>query len=155
MAELEEWLARMERTGGDFAAAIQGASEIILSRRPVGKNWAAKEIVCHLRDTEELFLNRFQIILTVKEPKFSPADADRWAAERQYLRNDAGEAISAFRARREDTLQFLRGLKPEQWERACIHATRGRMTVKDYVGLMAAHDNIHLEQLKRALASQP
>jgi len=155
MAELEAWLARMERTADDFAAAIQGASEIILSRRPDGKNWAAKEIVCHLRDTEELFFNRFQIILTVKEPKFSPADADRWAAERQYLRNDAGEAISAFRARREDTLQFLRGLKPEQWERACSHATRGRMTVKGYVGLMAAHDNIHLEQLKRALAGQP
>jgi uncharacterized damage-inducible protein DinB len=155
MAELEEWLARMERAADDFAAAIQGASEIILSRRPDGKNWAAKEIVCHLRDTEELFFNRFQIILTVKEPKFSPADADRWAAERQYLRKDAGEAISAFRARQEDTLQFLRGLKPEQWERACSHATRGRMTVKGYVGLMAAHDNIHLEQLKRALAGQP
>jgi hypothetical protein len=29
------------------------------------------------------------------------------------------------------------------------------MTVKDYVGLMAAHDNIHLEQLKRALVGQP
>jgi len=71
-------------------------------------------MVCHLRDTEELFFNRFQIILTMNEPKFPPADAARWAAERQYFRNDAGEAISAFRARREDTLQFLRGLKPEQ-----------------------------------------
>jgi uncharacterized damage-inducible protein DinB len=108
MAELEDWLACMERTAGNFAAAIQGASEAMLSTRPDGKNWAAKEIVCHLRDTEELFFNRFQIIVSVNEPQFPPADADRWAAERQYLRNDAAEAISPFQARREDTLKFLR-----------------------------------------------
>ena len=31
------------------------------------------------------------------------------------------------------------------------NATRGRMTVKDFVGLMAWHDDNHLDQLKRAL----
>jgi hypothetical protein len=32
---------------------IKGQSDGVLSRRPDAKNWAAKEIVCHLRDTEE------------------------------------------------------------------------------------------------------
>jgi hypothetical protein len=79
----------------------------------------------------------------------------RIAEERQYLRNYVQEALSAFRKRREETLKFLRGLKPEQWERAGIHATRGRETLRDWVTLMANHDLNHLEQLKRALAGQP
>jgi uncharacterized damage-inducible protein DinB len=152
---LKDTFAEMEKAPDLFAAAIQGASEAALSQRPDAKNWSAKEIICHVRDTEEFFLNRLQMILTFDEPKFSLADAGRWVVERQYLRNDAGEAIAAFRQRRQETLQFVKEIKPEQWERACIHAVRGRMTFRDYVNLLAGHDKIHLEQVKRALAGQP
>lgn len=74
--------------------------------------------------------------------------------ERPYLRNNIQEALSAFWKRMGETLKFLRGLKPEQWERAGIHATRGRETLRDWVTLMANHDLNHLEQLKRAFAGQ-
>jgi hypothetical protein len=154
MASVEEQMARMEQTADDFAAAIKGVAEPALSKRPDPKNWSAREVVCHIRDTEESFMIRFQSILAMDEPKFLPVEPDRWATERQYLRNDAGEALAAFRGRRKECLAFLRGLKPEQWERGGIHATRGRMTVKDFVALMAWHDDNHLDQLKRALAGK-
>jgi uncharacterized damage-inducible protein DinB len=96
METLKNTMAEMEKAADLFAAAIQGASEAALSKRPDAKNWSAKEIICHVRDTEEFFLNRFQMILSFPEPQFSLADAERWVMERQYLRNDAGEAISAF-----------------------------------------------------------
>ena len=99
-------------------------------------------------------MTRFQTIMAMDEPKFLPIEPDRWAADRQYLRNDATEALAAFRARREEALKYLRGLKPEQWERGGILATRGRMTVTDFVGLMAWHDDNHLDQRKRALAGK-
>lgn len=152
MKTLEDQVARMEKTADDFAAAIKGLSEAVLSKRPDDKNWAAKEIICHLRDTEELFMKRFQTIIGTDEPKFIPAEADRWAAERQYRLNDALDALSSFRRRREEVLEFLRGLKPEQLERGGIHPTRGRMSIKDLVALIAGHDQNHLEQLQRTLA---
>ena len=155
MATLDEQLARMERTVDDFAAAIKGVSDARLSKRPDDKNWSAREVVCHVRDTEESFITRFQAILAMDEPRFPPVEPDRWAVDRQYTRNDVAEAIAAFRTRREETLRFLRGLKPEQWERSGIHATRGRMTLKDFVELMAWHDDNHLDQLKRALDGKP
>lgn len=155
MASIEEQLARMERAADDFAAAIKAVPDAILSKRPDEKNWSAKEVVCHIRDTEESFMTRFQSIMAMDEPKFLPLEPDRWASERQYLRNDAAEALAAFRARRQECLAFLRGLRPEQWERGGIHTTRGRMTVKDFVALMAWHDDNHLDQLKRALAGKP
>ena len=144
-------LGRMERTADDFAAAIKGVAEPALARRPDDKNWAPKEVLCHVRDTEESFMARFQTIMAMDEPKFLGVEPDRWAVDRQYLRNDAAEALDAFRRRRQETLAFLRGLRPEQLERGGVHATRGRMTIKDFVELMAWHDDNHLDQLRRAL----
>ncbi len=150
---LEQRLERMTRTADELAAAIRGQSDAALSRRPDAKNWAAKEVVCHLRDIEEMFMGRFELILSADEPKlaFNPAMPDRWAEERQYLRNDVGEALAAFRKRREESLAFLKKLTPAELQRAGIHAVRGPVRIEDFVTLMAWHDDNHLDQLKRAL----
>lgn len=147
----EERLKRLQRTPDELAAAVRGQSDAALSRRPDAKNWAAKEIVCHLRDVEELFMLRFETILGASEPTLTPLDPDRWAHERQYLRNDTGEAAGAFRRRREESLALLRKLSSEQWARGGVHSVRGRMTLDDFATLLAWHDDNHLDQLKRAL----
>ena len=144
-------LNRLERTTSELAAAIKGRSTAALARRPDEKNWAAVEIICHLRDTEEGFGGRFQMLLAMDEPKILGPDPDRWAAERQYLRNDPGEALAAFRSRRTESLEILRKLTPGQWKRAGLHATRGKVTIDDFVTLMCWHDDNHLDQLVRAL----
>ena len=147
----EQRLQRLECTASELTAAIRGQSDAVLSRRPDARNWAAKEVVCHLRDTEELFMMRFETIMAADEPKVSAIDPDRWAQDRQYLRNDAAEAAAAFRKRRDESLTLLRKLDSDQWTRGAIHPVRGRFTIDDIVSLMAAHDDNHLDQLKRAL----
>jgi uncharacterized damage-inducible protein DinB len=148
---LEQRLGRLARTADDFAGAIKGQSETALARRPDAKNWAAKEVVCHMRDTEEAFMQRFRAIMATDGVALLAADPDRWAEERQYARNDATAALAAFRKRREETLEFLRALALDGWQRGGIHAVRGRMTIGDFVSLMAWHDDNHLDQLRRAL----
>ena len=105
---LEERLGRMSRTADDLAAAIKGQSEAVLVRRLDLKNWAAKEVICHLRDTEELFMVRLEMIAAMDEPAFGAAGRgaraltiipDRWAEDRQYLRNDAAEALNTIGVR--------------------------------------------------------
>jgi hypothetical protein len=148
----EQRMQRLTRTADELAAAIKGQSEAVLSRRPDDTNWAAKEVVCHLRDTEEAFGSRFDQILSMDvDPKLGGGNADRLATERQYLRNDAGEAIAAFRGRRAETLELFRKLTPAQWEKGGIHPVRGRITIDGFLSLMAWHDDNHLDQLARAL----
>ena len=109
----EERLQRLTRTADQLSAAVKGQAESTLARRPDAKNWAAKEVVCHLRDAEEMFSSRFELILAMDtDPKLVGPSADRMAEERQYLRNDAVEAIAAFRRRREENLALLRTLTP-------------------------------------------
>jgi uncharacterized damage-inducible protein DinB len=152
----EQRLARLARTADELAAALQGQSDAALSRRPDGKNWAATEVVCHLRDTEEAFAGRFEQILAMDvDPKLPGPSADRWAEERQYLRNDAAEALAAFRRRRQETLAILARLTPPQWDKGGVHPVRGRMTLDTFLTLMAWHDDNHLDQLRRALEGRP
>ncbi|MCX5907473.1 MAG: DinB family protein [Deltaproteobacteria bacterium] len=155
MGNIQEWMNRLAKHPDDFAAAIQGMEDTRLAKRPDEKNWAPKEIICHMRDTEELFFSRFQNILSIEEPRLPAADAERWAGERQYIRNDAQEALAAFRKRREETLQFLRGLTPAQLSRVGIHSKYGGTTLEAFVELMVKHGNDHLAQLARALSGQP
>ena len=148
----EQRLQRLTRTADQLSTAIKGQAETVLARRPDAKNWAAKEVICHLRDTEEMFNARFELIVAMDtDPKLVGPSADRMAEERQYLRNDAVEAIGAFRRRREENIDYLRKLTPTQWDKGGTHPVRGRMTIDTFLTLMAWHDDNHLDQLKRAL----
>jgi hypothetical protein len=97
---------------------------------------------------------RFQTLAAAEEPLLVPADPERWAEDRQYIRSDAAEAGRAFRRRREECLAHLRGLSDAQWVRAGLHPTYGRMTVEDIANLMVWHDANHLDQLHRALRGE-
>ena len=164
-------VTRLERTPDEVAAAIQGRDDTALSRRPEPGGWAAKEVVCHLRDIDEQFILRFRTMLAMDDPRFLaigdmppnpsewglqegdgiPLDPDRWAEERQYLLNDTDSAFRAFSRRREEILAFLRRLAPLQWERGSIHTMHGRMTIGDWVSVIATHDDKHVAQIARAL----
>ena len=163
MATMEEYakqpidqrLKRLEGTADELAETIKSQSSGALTKRPDEKNWAGVEIICHLRDTEEMFDGRFQMFLAMEGVKLLPVDVDRASIDRQYLRCDAGEAIEAFRRRRAENLATFRTLTPDQWKRGGTHPQRGRMTFEDFATLMAWHDDNHLDQLKRALSGKP
>jgi hypothetical protein len=168
---LEQRLARLARTTDELAAAIRGHADPTLSRRPEPKAWSAKEIICHLRDIEELCMLRYHAMLSMDEPRMFvvgvtardpvafgivggapyPLDAERWAQERQYLRNDTAEALDAFRRRRDEALGLLRALTPEQWQRGGLVPTGARVSFGELAAASAAHDDTHLDQLTRAL----
>jgi hypothetical protein len=168
---LADRLARLERTPDEVGEAIDGHSEEALARR-AADGWAAKEVVCHLRDVEELTILRYHTMLVMDDPKVFvvgappadpaawgiggpvpfPLDPQRWADDRQYLANDTARALDAFRRRRSEVLAFLDALPPEQWQRASIHPERGRVTFAEWTAGIASHDDAHLDQLRRALA---
>ena len=152
----EERLARIARTPDELAEAVRGADAAVLARRPAPKSWAPNEIVCHLRDNEEWFLERLRMIVAMDLPRFVATNPDRWADERQYRTNDAVVALAAFTRRRRETLEFLEPLAPEAWARAGLHAdSRGRRTIDEFLSVMAWHDDNHLDQLRRALLGRP
>ena len=145
-------LERLSRGPGELAKLLRGRSESKLMRRPDEQNWSAAEIVCHLRDAEEHLSGWMQHVVVMDEPPLvQTSTADRWAEERQYARQHAGEAWNAFSRRRDETLAMLEGLEETQWSRGGHTRRLGRVTLDDLVSLLAWHDDNHLDQIKRAL----
>jgi hypothetical protein len=152
----QQRLARLAATIDELRAALAGADTGTLARRPASDAWAPVEVVCHLRDLEESFFDRLTAILAEEAPRFPTTHPGRWAVERQYLRQDAAAAASAFAIRRAETLVLFGGLASEAWERAGYQVdSRGRRTIDDFLTVMAWHDENHLAQLARALVGRP
>jgi hypothetical protein len=152
----DERLARLAATPGQVAGLLGERPERGLARRPAPDAWAPVEIVCHLRDIEESFAARVAAILAMDEPALpETGPAERWARERQYLRQDAALALVHFRRRRGESLEALIGLSPSDWQRGGEHPARGRLSIDMLVALMAWHDDNHLEQLTRAVEGRP
>ena len=170
---LDERLKRLARTPDDLATAVAGLSAAELARRPDSQSWSPTEIICHLRDIEELCMMRFRTMLAMNDPKVLvagarppnpeewglfgdefPIDPDRWADERQYARCDPAAALTAFRRRRGESLDLFDRLALDQWQRGCLHPTLGRLTFTDWTTLMPGHDDNHLDQLARALSGR-
>ena len=169
---LTERLQRLARTPDDLRDAVRGHEGPALSRRASPEVWSATDVICHLRDIEELVIVRFHMMLAMDEPRVLvvgaapvdpatwgfdesvpyPMDADRWRDERQYERNDAATAVSAFARRRTEVLTLLGRLSPEQRERGAVHPSGQRWAYADWTAGMVRHDDAHLEQLRRALA---
>ena len=172
---LERRLARLARTPDELDEAPKTRSAEMLSRRPAASSWSATEIVCHLRDVEELFRIRFHTMLALDDPKIltlsadpadlaawgiggavgHPLDPDRWAEDRLYARDDFAHALTGFRRHRAETLELLNSLSDEQWRRGGMHSQHGRLALGDWVASLASHDDNHVDQLKRALDGRP
>src|SRR5262245_34122994 len=156
---IEARLRRLDETPVELERAISGKTDKELSVRPDASSWAAKKIVCDLQDVEKAFQIRFHAVVALDEPRIlvfaasvddlapwriggpigHPLDPDRWAAERQYLRNDTHEALAAFRRRRSEVLVLLRSLSPAEWQRGGVHLSRGRLT-PGRLGRQAPHE---------------
>ena len=168
---IETRCRHLEESPDELARAVGAYSDAQLSLRPDAHNWSAKEIICHLRDVEELFQIRFHTMLALDGPPLlvlgatpsdlarwriggaigHPLDPERWAEDRQYRRQDAHEALTAWRRRRSEVLILLRSLSTDEWQRGGVHLSHGRLSLADWVASLAAHDDNHLAQFGRAL----
>jgi hypothetical protein len=152
----EARLRRLAATPDELADLVRAVDPALLARRPGPDAWAPVEVVGHLRDSEEWFGVRCGLALVIDEPPFPRNSPDRWAIERQYLRQDAAAAVDAFRRFRVDAVGMFRRLADAEWERGGVHLDgRGRRTIDEFLTVMAWHDDNHLDQLRRALDGRP
>lgn len=120
---------------------------------PGAGEWSLTEIACHLRDVEaEVSLVRLQKLLETHNPFLAGQDTDRWAEERDYTRTDGRGAMREFFQSRMEVVRILEGLSADDWQRPARHAIFGPTRLIELVGIMAAHDRLHIRQVMSVLA---
>ena len=141
-------------TAGRLERLVRGATRQRLARRPAPGKWSVNEIVAHLSETEIVVGYRMRMIAGAPGTPIQAFDQDAWAAAGNYAARDTKKSLALFRAVREANLEWLRRLRPEQWEHYGMHAERGQESIEMAVNMIAGHDLNHLRQVEALLAAK-
>jgi hypothetical protein len=136
----------------EVVAALSGASEAELDRRPANDKWSAREIVHHLADSEMTAAIRLRRLLAEDSPTIAGYDQEEFARKLHYDRPIAG-SLEAFGAARRSTAEILDRLTEDEWAREGVHTESGRYGVRRWLEIYAAHAHNHADQIRRARAS--
>lgn len=113
--------------------------------------WSIVEIVCHLRDFDEIFHSRARMMLEQDEAQLPAYDHEAMAIERDYQAESIADAYGALKASRARFAAFFEALTPAQWARGGAHPERDSFSMTDALMQVSAHDLDHLEQITRVL----
>jgi DinB family protein len=143
-----ELLAKLQETPKTLASLLQGVADETLRRKPAPEKWSMLEIACHLRDVEQLFVERYAKMANQDRPALRMMNQDELAVALKYNEDDPAAAIREFRALRAETVALLSGLAHQSWGRIGLHPKRGEFTIADQADVHVKHDANHLNQIR-------
>ena len=140
----------IEQTPGALAGLAIQLVPGSIEWRPAPGKWNAREILCHLADSEIAFAFRLRQTLAEDHHVIQPFDQERWAGT--YGSLGARSALNAFSALREWNLALIGSTPADAMSKPVTHPERGEMTFRVIIETMAGHDVNHLAQLDRIVA---
>jgi hypothetical protein len=115
------------------------------------KGWTVLEVLCHLRDFDNIFRMRAKIMRYQEYPTLPAYDHRLFATLGDYNHKLLVKVLEDFRLSRQRTISFFNELNGELWQRAGVHPERGHFTMVDAALQVGMHDVIHIEQITRIL----
>ena len=147
----EQMLERMGRLPERVIRLIEHESLDDLRRAGPGGSWGAVEHVAHLRDFDDVSLERIDQILNEDDPELDAFDTDVRAIERDYHAQNPFETAEEFRRVRSKLVNRLDGLQEEEWQRMAHLPSAGQITLDKLVQQLDEHDEEHFHALRDVL----
>src|SRR5688572_31921120 len=97
----------------------------LITYRDGGTGWSVRDVICHLRDFEQVFMDRACLTVDYDFPDLPFPNPDEVASERQYSTQDAQAAFGAWAAVRGSLLAYFAARTDEDWQRTANHPKRG------------------------------
>jgi uncharacterized damage-inducible protein DinB len=122
--------------------------------RDGGTGWTALEVLGHLNDFEDVFIQRAKITVEQENGALPFPKPDDLALEHQYNTLSIESVMESWKSRREALIAYLKERAATDWERIAMHPVRGPLTLFDQLTLVTMHDSLHLEQMTRTLTEK-
>ncbi len=142
-------LDRYATGAADVTDALAGATDDDLVRRPAPDEWSPREIVHHLADSETMAYIRLRRLIAEDDPLIQGYDEPTWALRLHYDR-PIEPSLTVLAGVRASSLDLLRSLSADEWERTGTHSESGTYTVDTWLGIYAEHSHEHADQIRRA-----
>ncbi|MDQ1443754.1 MAG: hypothetical protein QOI20_218 [Acidimicrobiaceae bacterium] len=143
---------RLKTTARDLVSLTSGVTRAALDRRPAPREWSAAMVLTHLAEAELVYANRIKLALVEDRPHFPPVVPDAIVERLSRVDEDVKETLARWRVNREHAVRLLESLEEPEWRRPAVHPTRGELSLRQVVSLLADHDRNHLDQLRKAVS---
>lgn len=120
-------------------------------RRPSDDEWSVVEAVAHMRDVERHALQRVRRMVTEETPELPAFDHEDYVRLGNYVELPLQPTLKEYMQVRQEHLDLLGGLSPDDWRRPGHHEVHGAVTVAGYEVHVAAEEVDHLAQISRLL----
>lgn len=144
---------RLNAVAPTLRREVDGLSEAVLTYRPAEGEWSIHEICGHFCDDAHFLHTRLFRMITEEEPRLPAWDQEEQLRERNPLAVPIQELLTEFAAQRAQTVELLADLVHWNWARQGRHEERGRLSIRQLVDIAVAHEEGHLEQIRRLKAA--
>jgi hypothetical protein len=134
-----------------LASVSQERATTARDARDGDKGWTVLEVLCHLRDFDNIFRMRAKIMRYQEYPTLPFYDHEKLAQEGNYNGQVLDQVIAEFTRSRQYTITFFELLSDDLWQRSGVHPERGHFTMVDAALQIGLHDVTHIEQMSRIL----
>lgn len=144
---MDSILSLLPATPATLNGMLNGLDAASWSLKTAADDWSLTELICHLRDTErEIYHMQIGFFKEQGEPFIPRPDTSVWASQRDYLHEDGALALKEFNEARRETVNLLRNIPVEEWERKARHAIFGPTNFLEVISFFADHDRMHIQQ---------
>jgi uncharacterized damage-inducible protein DinB len=168
--EKQAILASLEQGSAELRAALEGATEEQAARVPGAGRWSILQCMEHVATVEDVLFSLIQgaqradaaVVHAPREAMILARGADRTnkrespaAALPKGRFATLREALQAFQASRERTIEFVNANEEDLHERVAVHPLMGLLNSYEILLLAAVHPARHakqIEEINQALA---
>lgn len=139
-----------------IAEVTRGATGDRLRLNPAPGEWAANDVLAHLRSCADVWGGCIGTILAEDHPTIRAVNPRTWIDRTDYLDLGFRRSLRSFTKQRQALVAALQPLSAEEWARAATVTGAGRTlerTVLSYAEWLATHERPHLTQIARAVTA--
>jgi hypothetical protein len=144
-------IAGLERTR-DAVLPFFSSDAATLARPYAPGKWSMRQVLMHLVDQEQLYLDRLRRVAADDQPLMWDTIADHWTQRLFSDRRSLQTAAALYRATRDSAIELARLAPQEIWAREGVHVGIGKLSFARLLAMMHGHTERHLEHL-RAIAA--
>src|SRR5215471_17549506 len=144
-------ISALETAPGVIIPMIREVPAQILKRRPSPAKWSAYEHAIHLTQSDALFRERLDLILTTPNPYIKSAMPSPEEEAGSMLDIDLDESLDRYVRERADLIERVKKLTPDEWQKTAEHEAFDHYSVFIMFRHVLNHEMLHAYRIEELL----
>jgi hypothetical protein len=144
-------ISALETAPGVIIPMVREVPPQILKRRPSPAKWSAYEHACHLTQSDALFRDRLDLILSTPQPFIKSTLPSPEEEAGSMLELDLDESLDRYVRERAALIERVKKLTPEEWQKTAEHEAFDHYSVFIMFRHLLNHEMLHAYRIEELL----